>query len=114
VGTKPDKQVNDMYTYIYYHILSNSKLDFLDVTIIKTDGILSIDIFWKPTAKDTLYMRYLKDIICYIIPTQTSHYACDIESELWPFSEIIKRKDQNPCYQSISKTIYCTCMKMYV
>ena len=39
-------------------------------------------------------MRYLKDIMCYIIPIQTNHYAFDVKSELWPFTKLLNEKTE--------------------
>jgi hypothetical protein len=39
-------------------------------------------------------MRYLKDIICYIIPIQTNHYAFDVKSEFCPFTKLLNEKTE--------------------
>ena len=37
-------------------------------------------------------MRYLKDIMCYIVPIQTKHYAFVVKSELWPFTKLFNER----------------------
>jgi hypothetical protein len=53
-------------------------------------------------------MRYLNDIKCFFILIQTNDCAFVVKILTLTFYENIKSKVQNPCYQSILKTAYCT------
>ena len=51
------------------------------------------------------YMRYLKDIICYVVPIQTNHYAFVVKSELWPFTKLLNEKTETLVLRQFQKLL---------